>query len=57
MSEKLKGNVEEIFYDDDIVRKFILATLVFAAVIVGVGVIVKLNIVATVHVFTSPTTV
>lgn len=36
--------VEEIFYDDDIVRKFILATIIFAGIAFLVGLIVALQL-------------
>ncbi len=43
MSEQ-KNNFEEIYYDDDIVRKFVLATLVFAAVAFFAGLLAALQL-------------
>jgi cytochrome c oxidase cbb3-type subunit I/II len=39
-----KNNVEEIYYDDDIVKKFILATMVFAGIAFLAGLVAALQL-------------
>lgn len=39
-----KGTVEEIFYDDDIVKKFILATMIFAGVAFAAGLLAAVQL-------------
>lgn len=44
MNQQTHSAVEEVIYDDAIVRKFILATLIFAGVAFGVGLLIALQL-------------
>jgi cytochrome c oxidase cbb3-type subunit I/II len=44
MNQLERANIEEVIYDDAIVRKFIMATLIFAGVAFGVGMLIALQL-------------